>query len=317
MIYRLTAYHGETKDFTKPQKVKLAMDCDAPAHSLEVRFPLPAFGGEEIPPQFHTIQMIQNGTVFFQGLVDEQTFQIDGNGAELQVCARSLAALLLDNEAVPQTYYVPSVKLIYQRHAQPYGFSAFSGKDSAFSTKLQIQKGTSEWEVIESFCRDNLGTRPRVTLEGKLEMEPQKPADRILFSNKGGIPYASVKEHFLRYKRISQVLVRSERLGGYHTQVQDSEAAADGILRRRLLNAVDDPKTPVFRGRQLLEKSREQSYQIELLCPGQWILELGTGAEVKDPLLGTLEPLEVRGVNYQIDSSGERTQVILGKNWEA
>ena len=79
-------------------------------------------------------------------------------------------------------------------------------------------------------------------------------------------------------------LVRSERLGGYSTQVWDSQAAGDGILRRRLLNAVDDPKTPVFRGQLLLDKSREQAYQLELACPGERILPLETRARVTDPV---------------------------------
>lgn len=317
MIYQLKTYSGEIMEFKRPQKVQLSLDRDAPAHSLEARFPLADFDTKEKLPAFHAIQMVKNGDVFFRGLIDEQETIIDSGGISLQVCARSLAALLLDNEAVPQTYYVPSARLIYQRHAQPYGFSAFSGKDRTFSTKLQIEKGTSEWEVIETFCRDHLNTRPQVTLTGELQMEPQPPGTPVLFSNGEGIPYASVKERHLRYKRISQVLVRSQRLGGYNTQVQDSQAVESGIVRRRLLNAVDDPKTPVFRGRQVLQKSREQSYLVELLCPGEWILDLGTGAVVKSPVLGTLDALKVDSVSYRLDSAGERTQVILGKEWEA
>ena len=316
MIYRLTTHNGETREFTKPQTVRFSADRDAPAHSLEARFPLepPESGGTL--PEFHTIQIVKNGAVLFRGLIDEQAVAAGGDGAGLEVCARSMAALLLDNEAVPQIYYVPSVRLIYRRHAQPYGFEEFSGKDRAFSTKLQIEKGTSEWEVIESFCRDALGTRPRVTFNGKLQMEPETPDEEALFSNRNGIPYASIRETRLRCKRVSQVLVRSERLGGYTTQVRDSQAAEDGILRRRLLNAVDDPKIPVFRGQQLLDKSREQSYQVELLCPGERILLPETRARVDDPVLGRLEALKVSGISYRLDASGERTLVTLRKESE-
>ncbi len=313
MIYQLKTYSGEVREFTRPQRVQLSLDRDAPAHSLEARFPLPDFNREERLPEYHSIQMIKDGAVFFRGLIDEQEVNLDSGGASLQVCARSLAALLLDNEAIPQTYYVPSTKLVYQRHAQPYGFAAFSGRDRAFSAKLQIEKGTSEWEVIESFCRDHLGVRPQVTLTGELQMEPEPPENQALFSNGNGIRYASVAERRLRCRRVSQVLVRSQRLGGYSTLVQDSQAAESGVLRRRLLNAVDDPKTPVFRGGQVLQKSREQSYQVELLCPGEWMLDLGTRAVVEHPVLGTLSGLRVESLSYRLDSSGERTQVTLGK----
>lgn len=317
MIYQLRTFPGEVREFTRPQKVQLSLDRDAPAHSLEARFPLPDFNREEGLPEYHSIQIIKDGEVFFRGLIDEQEVAIDSGGVSLQVCARSLAALLLDNEAIPQTYYVPSAKLIYQRHAQPYGFPAFSGRDKAFSAKLQIDKGTSEWEVIESFCRDHLGARPQVTLAGELQMEPAPLENQALFSNVNGIPYASVSERYLPCKRVSRVLVRSQRLGGYSTLVQDSQAVESGILRRRLLNAVDDPKTPVFRGQQVLQKSREQSYQVELLCPGEWILDLGTRAVVENPVLGALPGLRVDSLSYRLDSSGERTQVTLGKEWEA
>ncbi len=317
MIYRLTAYGGETREFTKPASVRFSADRDAPAHSLEARFPLEPLGSGQRLPEFHTIQVVKDGAVFFRGLIDEQTILVDGDGAGIEVCSRSMAALLLDNEAIPQTYYVPSTRLIYQRHAQPYGFSEFSGKDKAFSTKLQIEKGASEWEVIESFCRDALGTRPQVTFTGELQMEPQDPEAEALFSNCGGIFYASIREERLRCKRLSQVLVRSERLGGYSTQVWDSRAAGDGILLRRLLNAVDDPKTPVFRGQLLLDKSREQAYQLELACPGERILPLETRARVADPVLGDFEALKVSGISYRLDSAGEQTLVILRKDWEA
>ena len=100
-------------------------------------------------------------------------------------------------------------------------------------------------------------------------------------------------------------------------RVWDSQAAGDGILRRRLLNAVDDPKTPVFRGQLLLDKSREQAYQLELACPGERILPLETRARVADPVLGDFEALKVSGISYRLDSAGEQTLVILRKDWEA
>ena len=160
MIYQLRTFPGEVREFTRPQRFNYpwigTRQPTAWRHGSPAGFQP---GGRAAGISFY--QIIKDGEVFFRGLIDEQEVAIDSGGVSLQVCARSLAALLLDNEAIPQTYYVPSAKLIYQRHAQPYGFPAFSGRDKAFSAKLQIDKGTSEWEVIESFCRDHLGARPR------------------------------------------------------------------------------------------------------------------------------------------------------------
>lgn len=67
----------------------------------------------------------------------------------------------------------------------------------------------------------------------------------------------------------------------------------------------------------LLDKSREQAYQLELACPGERILPLETRARVTDPVLGDFEALKVSGISYRLDSAGEQTLVILRKDWEA
>ncbi len=67
----------------------------------------------------------------------------------------------------------------------------------------------------------------------------------------------------------------------------------------------------------LLDKSREQAYQLELACPGERILPLETRARVADPVLGDFEALKVSGISYRLDSAGEQTLVILRKDWEA
>ena len=92
MIYRLTAYGGETREFTKPASVCFSADRDAPAHSLEARFPLEPLGSGQRLPEFHTIQVVKDGAVFFRGLIDEQTILVDGDGAGIEVCSRSMAA---------------------------------------------------------------------------------------------------------------------------------------------------------------------------------------------------------------------------------
>ncbi len=128
-------------------------------------------------------------------------------------------------------------------------------------------------------------------------MEPQDPEAEALFSNCGGIFYASIREERLRCKRLSQVLVRSERLGGYSTQVWDSQAAGDGILRRRLLNAVDDPKTPVFRrtiaaGQKAGSRPTSPNWPVREKEFCRW-----RPARVADPVLGDFEAPKVSGIS--------------------
>ena len=105
-------------------------------------------------------------------------------------------------------------------------------------------------------------------------------------------------------------------MGSYSVKVSSEKTMEEGICRRRLWNNVGDSQTPVFRGRQILRKSREESYEISLVCPGEWVLEPGTPARINDGLLGTQKNLRVDKVVYLLDQSGERTEILLRKTEE-
>lgn len=50
----------------------------------------------------------------FRGIVDEQIETISESGIILEINARSLAALLLDNEAMPQSCCLPDMQLLWR-----------------------------------------------------------------------------------------------------------------------------------------------------------------------------------------------------------
>lgn len=102
----------------------------------------------------------KNHEVCFDGIVDIQK-ESCADKMMLMLVARSRAALLLDNEAVPQTYGMPSLATIFARHVQPYGFTTFYGNVKAFNGELTITKGMSEWQAAAEFCT-RFCMKPRV-----------------------------------------------------------------------------------------------------------------------------------------------------------
>ena len=48
-----------------------------------------------------TVTLTVDGAVCFRGIVDEVEHRIEGSGGYLEVSGRGMAALLLDNEAMP------------------------------------------------------------------------------------------------------------------------------------------------------------------------------------------------------------------------
>ena len=128
---------------------------------------------------------------YFGGFWTSSPFVWEKSGMTLRLTARSEAALLLDNEALPQTYINPSLKQLFDRHAAPYGFAGMAGNQGAFRGKLTVKKGMSEWQVFEEFCGYFLGTTPRVTYLGILDATGKPSEKQVFFSNQGGISYRS------------------------------------------------------------------------------------------------------------------------------
>ena len=150
--------------FPPALSVDISMDEDVPADSLLAVFPL--VSTEELKE----VTVFDDGEAVFIGVVDEMERVIAENGVYLCVTARSLAAHLLDNEAMPQSYDHPSAQLIYERHARDYGLKRGEKDDAACFGKMTVTKGMSQWSVIENFCNACYSSKPRVSADGILYM---------------------------------------------------------------------------------------------------------------------------------------------------
>ncbi|QEY35479.1 hypothetical protein FL966_10670 [Caproiciproducens galactitolivorans] len=282
-----------------PVSAKLVMGEDAPADGFTGVFPLVESGRRICAIRIYG----QNGTLRFDGITDEQK-ESCGAGRTLTLAARSRAALLLDNEAIPQTYCMPSLETIFTRHIKPYGFSGFRGERRSFSGELTVTKGMSEWQAAEGFCTRFLGRKPRI-LEGIFDASGEILTGEMVFDNSGGIPYSAA---FLEYRycdRISEILIKPGKSGAYGTAVKDEEALSLGIRRKRCLaegNTNADAK---------IRAARHKSFRAVVDCPGEICAHLLQSARVRDPVLGNLDGLYIAEIEYRLDSSGERSRYIL------
>ena len=183
--YILTDTSGIVTGLSEPVSMNLVSSSDAPADSLRITFALSG----DIPVVYSV--RVQNGgdTVFF-GYADEQTETVCGSGVLLTVKARSLAAVLLDNEACPQVYCLPTMEMLFQRHFRPLGFEGYTGGDRVCRGDLVISKGMSEWQVLSRFvgpaevfaCGDTLQVRDYSKLDWEWSIfDPESDAGSVLF----------------------------------------------------------------------------------------------------------------------------------------
>ena len=232
MNYCCYTVSGQKVDLPPPVSVRLDVHEDAPADDMTVVFPL---AGQT--PAIASIRVWDGEKPVFSGIVDEQLAQVTDSGAVLKLIARSRAALLLDNEAMPQEYDQPSLAQLYQRHAEPYGFCGFVGNSGTFDTRLKVTKGMSQWQVIEEFCIRCFGTVPFVTAEDYIDCSGAAPKGQLVFDNGGtaAVPYLTVAYRDKFYKRVSELYIQPKAGQAYTAVLHDDQAHKLGIQRRRFV----------------------------------------------------------------------------------
>lgn len=300
------AVSGQKVELKNPVSLLFDSEDGAPADSLFASFALDA-----PPPELCEVTAFDDdGVRFFAGVVDEQTQSAGGDGALFSIAARGYAALLLDNEALPQTYQLPSLKLLYARHAAPYGFAGVKGNLSAYTGKLQVNKGMSEWGVLSAFCRDYLKVTPVVTMDMVFDATGNKEGARRVFGA-GGIPVLSAEASMKRCEEISEVYVRAGRDGGYKTLVKNPGALLRGVKRRRYVNAGESTVTPVSFGSRLISEGEKKAFSLTLVCPGFVKAQVHDSALVNLPAFGLYEGLTIQKKKVVRRAQGELTTLTL------
>ena len=296
LTYSLTDADGRVKELKKPLKVSFISSENAPADKLTAVF---AVKGKI--PVIYSVDVYDGREKIFSGLVDVQTDECTKNGTLLTVSARSLECLLLDNEAMPQTYCMPSMPLLMKRHFAPLGFDRFIGTGRAFNGEMTISKGMSEWSVLKSFCESFTGTYPKITKDGAIDVsggtkqEIRISRDRII----------SFKHCFKNSVLISKAIARTHTGGVYSMPLVSKLAEKTGVKRRRYINSIDGKSRTVLSAKKLMEKSDMQYEQIIIDCCGCIICDVGAWLSIEKDRKKYI----ISEINYMLGSDGEHTVI--------
>lgn len=291
-----------------PYSVVINKTKGAPADDISVTFVT-----DKKIPELVSISACLDEELFFYGIVDEQKMIYSSQGTFLRITARSMAAYLLDNEALPTTYFLPSLDLIFQKNVKPYGFKGILGDTKTFSTEFTISKGISEWEVLEQFCVNYLNVYPIVRNDGIIDATGIEQNKLLKFSNKSdGIQYISLSENIKRYDTISNVYIRTKENGSYDMEANDESVIGRNIIRKRYLNAVGE-NTAAISGELLLDKSKKNAYEIGLICSRAVSANIGDKAYICDTILGEIQDLYISNIKYILNQRSETTEITLYK----
>ena len=305
LSYFFTDKNGKRCEIKNVLTAEISADVDVPADELVLTVPYDR--------KYRNVDMLEaydGKSLVFVGQADEIVSIVRTDGAIVRLSARSLAGRLLDNEAEPVTYINPAAKFIFERHLKPFGIVGYDGDEHPFMGEIKIEKGMTEWQVLEKFCNGRYGKSPRITGAGfALMCGTYGGAEPIVFG-RNGVGYTSLREYIKPCKVISQVKLRTEEYGGYKSVI--SNKCVDRIKRVRYVNAFLD-NNAVKTADRMIENGNRQSFEITVECPKCQCGIVGRRAVIDDPLVGKREGLVVKSIKYSLKKNGESTTVVLGK----
>ena len=281
----------------RPVRVMMISSDSAPADRLSAVF---AIKGEV--PILSSVEVKRNGERVFFGYIDEQYVQRVRSGALLGISARSLASVLLDNEARPQIYCCPSMPLLMKRHFEPLGFVSFKGTDKPFNGQLTVSKGMSEWSVLESFCRFLPGVKPKIDKYGRIDISGERN-EELLFLSRDCI--ISGKHELKNSVLISEIRARTHISGGYDMPVRNGKAEKLGIKRKRYVDLADRIGNTVTDAKKMIENSCRAYERLTIECRGCFLCAPECGLKIE----GDKRKYRVREMIYSFDSGGEKTKI--------
>lgn len=234
------------------------------------------------------------------------------NGLALKLCARSAAAVLLDNEAEPLSYRNPTAVLMYYKHLKPFGLTDVEYDLTPILGYMRIDKGMTQWQAVERFCKIRYGSKLRISGSGKVYLKGFKSDKKVKFGG-NGIKYYSIKENKCRHKLISEVKLKVSKTAGYLSTMKNPNPESEYVKRVRYVNASAENNT-IGTADNIIERGNFDSRYIKLKFKGCVTDILGASAEIEDAVFGKLSGLTVRAISYDFSQNGEFTTVVLGEN---
>lgn len=204
----------------------------------------------------------EGGETVFTGIVDDYTLAREAGGARASVAGRGLAALLMDNEAEAAQYAGADLSFILNRHVRPYGITDIREQTMAAAGSFSVTSGSSEWTVLEEFCRFCGGVAPRFDRNGTLLLDGSAGAQRIF----GGPELSALSRTVRRYGVVSEVLVKNR---GVTVTVENAAFKAVGGVSRRVVNVPRSTGYDAMRytGAYQIARSQEEAEVLTATVP--------------------------------------------------
>ena len=252
------------------------------------------------------------GERVFTGVVDEYACAMDSQGSRLELSGRGMAALLLDNEAMPAEYQQATWADIRADHVAPYGIETVGGGGLEPVRTFHVTSGVSEWSVVEEYLRYYNGLTPRFDRQGRLVAQPPEDGAALLVDDRAAV--SALEYRHDRYGVLSQVVVRQRTAGGSQT-VTDEAFAAQGGRARRVVSVPNTTGTAAMRytAQYQLQASRSGRRRCTLTMAGGFLAQPGQLVQVARTGFGANGLYRAAQVQVTCGREGLYTRMELGE----
>lgn len=241
-----------------------------PCDSYSVTFPYEAGMAEALHLAAGFLAM-DGETVLLRAIVDEYTVDLSAEGLTATVTGRGYAARLLDNESRPVTYQGATLAEIVRCHVTPYGITAAEVAAVSADSVFTASAGSSQWKVLENFCRTYGGFSPRFRRDGQLLAAPERDTGRrLLIGTDSPVLACTVRED--HYGVLTEVLVIDKTRNTAYS-VRNPDMMGRGGQCRRVVYTPGQSTWAAMRytGEYQIARSREEEWSATVRLPGAFL----------------------------------------------
>lgn len=285
--------------------------CGTPCDSFEVLCPWgPGLDGRL--SDAIRFEGYEGGKRVFTGVVDEYEHRWSEAGGRLFLAGRGMAALLLDNEALPADYQTATLDDILRDHVFPYGIQLEGRGDISPVPGFSVESGSSEWQVLYSFAKYHGGIEPHFDREGRLALRGYTDGVKLVVDDR--TPITDVTYRMKRYGVLSEVIVLDRARQASQRSVEQGRLDR-GYRARRV---VCTPGRSTYRemrysGEFQLRESVKERLELELTLPTAFAAWPGDTVEIKRTRPALSGTWRVREAECGASAAGVYTRLTLGE----
>ena len=312
MTGRIITCDHRTFDLPPLTQWQVTYTASVPCDSYTVTFPYE----EEMAEPLHLAAgflAMDGETVLLRAIVDEYTVDLSSSGLTATISGRGYAARLLDNETRPVTYQGATLAEIVRCHVEPYGISAAEIAALSADSVFTAAAGTSQWKVLDDFCRTYGNFTPRFRQDGKLVAAPEQEAQRkLVIGENSPVLSCTVRED--HYGVLTEVLVIDKTRNTAYSVYNQDMMSRGGQCRRVVYTPGQSTWAAMrYTGEYQIARSKEEEWSAAIQLPGAFQVFPGDRVQLELGRLGLAGEYRVAEVENTASADRGETMTLTVK----